>query len=197
MRKKKRNGWLEKGEADASAEDEAEAKRQRHRQPPIIPPAMTELNESIKTHSIILNNPPRSMPSLPSVQLEMTSLLEESSFEVSEQETLSLPPAISELREPVKIALPPSASLNNPPESMPQPPSHPLMANLNASQQSTPEPDELAIYVYHLLQVLKVLLNLCLSHCFHLKLSHQIFPSWLILMHENEVLWLERNGLIK
>ena len=75
----------------------------------------------------------------------MTCLLEESSFEVSEQETISLPPAISELGEPVKIALPPSASLNNPPESMPQPPSHPLMANLHASQQSTAEPDELAI----------------------------------------------------
>ena len=58
---------------------------------------------------------------------------------------MSLPPAISEAGEPVKIALPPSASLNNPPESMPQPPSHPLMANINASQQSTPEPDELAI----------------------------------------------------
>ena len=145
MRNNKRNGWLEKDEADARAEDEAEAKRQRHRQPPIIPPAMTELNEAIKTHSISLNNPPRSMPSLPSVQLEMTCLLEESLFEVSEGETMSLSPAISEVGEPVKIALPPSASLNNPLESMPQPPSHPLMANLNASQQITPETDELAI----------------------------------------------------
>ena len=67
------------------------------------------------------------MPSLPSVQLEMTCLLEESSFEVPEQEPMSLPPAIFEVGEPVKIALPPSASLNNPPESMPQPPSHPLI----------------------------------------------------------------------
>ena len=38
MRKKKRNGWLEKDEADARTQDETEAKRQRLRQPPIIPP---------------------------------------------------------------------------------------------------------------------------------------------------------------
>ncbi len=80
MRKKKRNGWLEKDDADARAEVEPEAKQQR--QPPMLPP-IAELDELCIPPSLSLKSPLKSMP-LPSVGLQMTS-----SFEFPDMELAS------------------------------------------------------------------------------------------------------------
>ena len=69
MRKKKRNGWLEKDDADARAEVETEAKRLR--QPPMLPP-IAELDELCIPPSFSLESPLESLPS-PLVGLQMTS----------------------------------------------------------------------------------------------------------------------------